>query len=135
MRVDGKGLSLTFGTVEVACVSSSVVLDNEDAPAELTTFADVIAGNDRRWFFTVTAWPDLAPGTWWTLLWETPAFTPISYVYKPYANAVATAAEPHFSGLVTVDRKPALGGAAGAIWSFDARLTCTAAPTRVTAAA
>lgn len=130
MRADGKNLSLTFGAVEVACVTSTAVLDNEDAPAELVTFADVIAGNDRRWFFTLTGYPDYSSGTFWSLLWETPAFTPIAYVFKPYGNATPTAAEPHFTGQAVVDQKPPIGGDAGRAWAFDARLTCTATPER-----
>lgn len=134
MRVDGKGLSLTIGAIEVACVSSSVVLDNEDAPSALVTFADVLAGNDKRWFFTITSYPDYGPGSWWTMLWEQAPYSPVAYVYRPYDNAVPTAAEPHFLGTATVDRKPGMGGGALATWNFDTRLTCTAAPTRRTAA-
>lgn len=135
MRADGKNLSLKFGSVEVACVSSAVVLDSEDAPAELVTFADVLAGADRRWFFTVAGYPDYAPGTFWTLLWETPAYTPISYVFKPYGNASPSPTQPHFAGQVTVDHPPPLGGDAKTAWTFEARLTCVQAPVRTTAVA
>jgi hypothetical protein len=135
MRADGKNLSLTFDGVDVACVSTSIVLDNEDAPSELVTFADVIAGTDKRWFFTVTGYPDYAAGSWWTLLWDTPAYTPIPFLFKPYGNADPTLDAPHFEGSVTVDSKPPLGGDAGRTWTFDTRLTCVAPPTRLTAAA
>lgn len=133
MRADGKSLSLTFSTVEVNCVSTSIVLDNEDADAELVTFGDVVAGNDKRWYFVVTGLPDYSPGTWWTLCWETPQYTPLPYLFKPYGNAVASPSQPHFTGSVMVDRKPPVGGDAGSVWSFDTRLSCTANPTRVTA--
>jgi hypothetical protein len=135
MRADGKNLQLSFGAVDVACVSSSIVLDSEDAPAELVTFADVIAGADRRWFFNVTGYPDYAAGSFWSLLWNTPAFTPIPYLFKPYGNTAPTTDQPHFAGQVTVDQRPGVGGDAGRAWTFDARLTCTATPTLVTAAA
>lgn len=134
MRADGKNLRFTFGTVEAACVSSTAVLDNEDADSDLVTFADVINGLDKTWFFLITALPDYAPGSWWSLLWTTPAFTPIPYVFRPYGNDVATQDEPHFTGSVTVDRKPPVGGDAQAVWAFEARLTCTGAPVRVTTA-
>lgn len=130
MRADGRNLSLTFGAVEVACVSTSVNLDNEPAPDDLVTFADVIAGDDKRWFFTVAGYPDYAAGSFWSLLWDTAAFTPIAYVFKPYGNAAASTAQPHFTGSVTVDRKPPIGGDAGRSWTFETRLTCTATPTR-----
>lgn len=133
MRVDGRNLSLTIGTLEIACQSSSAVLDNEDADADLTTFADVVAGTDRRWFLTITALPDYAPASFWTLLWETPAFTPVGYLLKPYNNTAAASVEqPWFSGSATLDQPPPLGGDAGATWSFTTRLTCTGRPVRVT---
>jgi hypothetical protein len=131
--VDGRNLSLTFGAVEVACVSSSVVLDAEDAPPELVTFADVVNGDDRRWYFTVSGFPDYGAGSFWSLLWEIPAYTPIGYLFKPYGNAAPSVASPHFGGYATVDHKPPIGGDAGKAWTFDARLTCLATPTRLTA--
>lgn len=135
MRADGKNLSLTFSGIEVACVATTAVLDNEDAPAELVTFADVVAGNDKRWFFTVTGLPDYSPGTWWTLLWETPAYAQVAYRFKPYGNETPTPDEPHFIGWATPERKPGIGGDAGRAWTFDMRLNCTETPTRVTAGA
>lgn len=132
MRIDGRNLSLTFSGVEISCDSTSVVLDNEDNDADLVTFGDVVAGNDKRWFFTVSGLPDYGAGTFWSLLWDTPAFTPIPYVFNPY-GAAPSAATPSFTGDVMVDRKPSVGGDAGVPWAFDARLTCTANPTRVTA--
>lgn len=131
MRYDGRRLSLTFGTVEIACDSTTVMLDNEAADADLVTFGDVVAGNDKRWFFTVTGLPDYGAGTFWSLLWDTPAYTPIAYVFNPYGVAPSPAT-PSFTGDVTVDAKPPIGGDAGARWTFDARLTCTANPARVT---
>lgn len=132
-RVNGKNLSLTFGSLDVKCEATSIVLDNEPADADLVTFADVIAGTDVRWFFAIAAYTDLGAGSWWELLWSTPAFTELPYLFKPYGNATATTAQPHFSGVVTVDRKPPVGDDAAKTWAFDARLTCTAAPVRVVA--
>lgn len=132
-RIDGKWLQLTFADLyEVNCLSTSVMLDNEDADADLVTFGDVIAGNDKRWFFTITGLPDYGDGTFWSLLWSTPPFTPLPYFFNPYGGPFATPEKPWFTGFVTVDRKPPVGGDAGMPWTFDARLTCTANPTRVT---
>jgi hypothetical protein len=133
MRYDGRRLSLTFDDIEIACDSTTVLLDNEDADADLVTFGDVVAGNDKRWFFTVSGLPDYGAGTFWSLLWGTPAYTPIPYVFNPYGVTTPSAAQPTFVGQVTVDRKPPVGGDAGVRWTFDTRLTCTANPERVTA--
>lgn len=155
MRVDGRNLRLTVGgATDLQCDSTSVLLDNEPADADLVTFADVIAGNDRRWFLTITALPDFSgrpppppgdtgppgldpvpaygAGTFWELLWSTPAYTPIAYILNPHGVDVPTNDQPWFVGEATVDQKPPIGGAAASPWTFDARLTCTAPPTRQT---
>jgi hypothetical protein len=131
-RTDGRNLVLYFGAVSVACDSTSVMLDNDDGDADLVTFADVLAGNDKRWFFVVSGYPDYGPGTFWSLLWDTPPFTPIGYSFSPYGGELHTPETPFFDGQCVVDRKPPIGGNAGSTWTFDARLTCTATPTRQT---
>lgn len=134
MRADGRNLSLTFGSVQVACVSTSATLDNEDAAADVVTFADVINGTDKRWFIGISGYPDYAPGTFWSLLWDLPPWSPIPYLFKPYGNDVATDDQPHFAGQAVAERKPPLGGDAGRAWTWEMRLNCTAAPTRIDAA-
>lgn len=134
MRADGRHLSLIFGSVEVACVSTSAVLDNEDAPSDVVTFADVLAGNDKRWTLVISGYPDYEAGTFWSLLWNNPPFTPLPYLFKPYGNDVPTTTEPHFAGQAMPERKPGLGGDAGRAWTYDVRLNCTAAPIRITIA-
>lgn len=132
MRTNGKNLSLLFDTIEINCASTSIVLDNEPADADLVTFADVVSGTDKRWFFTVSALSDYAAGTLWDLLWNTPAFVPIPYTFCPYGNTeLASPSQPHFRGEVVVDKKPPIGGDAGTQWAFEARLTCTADPERL----
>lgn len=133
MRADGRHLTLAFDDLEVNCVSTQVTLDSEDADRELVTFADVVSGNDKRWSFTITAVADYAAGSFWDMLWVTPAYQPIDYEFAPYGNTTPNVDQPHFTGQVTVDRRPPIGGDAGAPWwTFDARLVCTANPTRVT---
>lgn len=125
MRIDGRNLSLIIGGIEVSCDSTSVLLDNEQADADMTTFGDVIAGNDRRWFITITALPDYhAPGKLWSLLWNLAPFTPIAYSLTPYGLGTP----PTFQGEAMLDQPPPIGGDAGSVWTFDTRLTCTAEP-------
>jgi hypothetical protein len=133
--IAGKSLSLKFGAtmVEVNCSTTQVALDNEGADADLTTFADVIAGTDRRWFLTLTGIPDyVTPGSFWLLLWDLPAFSPIGYHLSPYGAGLGL---PTFEGEATLDQPPPIGGAAGSNWTFETRLTCTARPYRAVAAA
>lgn len=141
MRINGRQLSLLFadGTtpivdgIEVRCDSTSIVLDSEPADADLVTFADVLNGNDRRWFITITALPDYADGTFWSLLWATPPFEWLQYRFDPYGvGDLPTPSHPVFTGSAYVDAKPALGGDAGTAWTYDARLTCIGTPTKET---
>lgn len=132
MRADGRALSLTLGELEVNCSSTSVVLDVEKSDPDRVTFDDVISGLDWVWYFTIVGVPDYSADTFWTLLYETPAFTPISFTFAPYDNDEPSLDQPHWIGFVTVDQKPPIGGDAGAAWTFGTRLTCTAAPERVT---
>lgn len=131
-RVDGRNLQLMFAGLEINCDTTSVLLDNEDADADLVTFGDVIAGNNKVWFFTITGFPHYGAGSFWSLLWDTPPHTPIAYLFNPLVVALPTPALPWFTGTCTVDRKPPIGGDAGTYWTFDARLTCIGVPTRVT---
>lgn len=124
MRTDGRNLSLKIGTLEVSCDSTTVLLDNEQADPDLTTFGDVIAGNDRRWFLTITGLPDYRPGTFWSVLWGLAPFTPIAYELTPYGLGTP----PTFHGEATLDQPPPIGGDAGVVWTFETRLTCTAEP-------
>ena len=129
----GRGLYLTFSGVQVCASLTDALLGNEAADDDMVTFADVANGTDRVWAFSITGVADYAQGSLWSLLWDTGKYVPVPYVFKPYGNAAATAAQPHFTGDVLVDAKPPIGGSADAFWKFDARLVCTAPPLRVTA--
>lgn len=132
MKYNGKDLSLTFDAVEVNAEGTAVVLDNEEAEQEAVTFAEVGAGDTRQWFFTLTAIGDYSAGSVWDTLWENSGAT-VPFVFKPYGNAAATTAQPHFTGNATVIAKPPIGGSAGETWTFEARLDVDGVPTRVTA--
>jgi hypothetical protein len=127
---NGRNLSLTFGSLDVACEANAVVLDNEAADNDLVTFSDVTTRRDRRWFFTLTGLADYGSGSFWTLLWDAPPFAALAYVFKPYGNATPTPARPHFTGFVYVSTTPPVGGDAGRTWWFETRLACTDLPTR-----
>lgn len=129
-KYNGKDLSLTFDAQEFNADGTVVVLDNEEADQEAVTFAEVGAGDTRQWFFQVTALGDYAAGTIWDLLWENSG-QEVPFMFKPYGNAAASAAQPHFTGTATVVAKPPIGGTAGETWTFEARLDVTGVPTKV----
>lgn len=131
-KYNGKDLSLTIDGQEFNAAGTAVVLDNEEADQEAVTFAELGAGDARTWFFQLTALGEYGAGSFWDTLWENSG-ADVPYVFKPYGNTTPTASQPHFTGDVTIDSKPPIGGTAGETWTFEARLTCTAVPTRVTA--
>lgn len=131
-KYNGKDLALTFDAIEFNADGTAVVLDNEEADQEAVTFAEVGAGDTRQWFFQLTAIGDYAAGSIWDMLWDNSGAT-VPFVFKPYGNAVATAAQPHFTGDCTVVAKPPIGGTAGETWTFEARLDVDGVPTRVIA--
>lgn len=132
-KFKGKDLSLLFdGTEEVNADGTSIVLDNEEADDDTTTFAELASGDPRQWFFQITAVSDYSDGTFWSVLWDN-AGQDLAFVFKPYGNATATTSQPHFTGTATVVSKPPVGGGAGDTWTYDARLDVIGEPLRVTA--
>ena len=54
-RLKGDSLHLTIGTTELFLQATSVVMDNEEADGDVTTFADAAEGGARQFFFQITA--------------------------------------------------------------------------------
>lgn len=131
-KFKGKGLSLLVDAEEFNADGTNVVLDSEDADGDATTFAELEDGTPQDWFFSITAVADYAATTFWSLLWDN-AGEEVAYVFKPYGNATPTTTQPHFTGEVTIPKKPPIGGAAGETWTYEARLDCVEPPVRVTA--
>ena len=130
-KFKGKSLSLLVDTQEYNADGTSVVLDNEDADSEAITFSELDNGDPKDWFFQLNAVSDYGSTSFWTMLWEN-AGSDVAYIFKPYGNAEASVEQPHFTGTVTIKSKPPIGGEAGSVWTYEARLDCTDEPTRVT---
>ncbi len=127
-KYKGKDLSLLFdGTQEINADGTSIVLDNEDAEEDATTFADLQDGDPKQWFFTINAVSDYGPSTFWRLCWEN-AGQDVAFILKPHGNAVATDAQPHFTGTARINAKPPIGGSAGDVFTFEARLDVDGVP-------
>lgn len=131
-KYNGGQLSLTINAVEYKTDLTNVVLDNEEADSDATTFADVGAGGALQWFFEGSGIFDASTGSLWRYIWDNSGGTGVAFVYKPYGNTTATAAKPHFTGTLTVPAKPPVGGEAGGTWTFDFRANVAGTPTLVT---
>lgn len=131
-KYKGKDLSLTIDAVEVNLEGTSVLLENEEADTDAVTFAELASGTPLQWFFTINAVADYGVGSFWSTLWDN-AGASVAFVFKPYGNATATTAQPHFTGNCTINAKPPVGGSANEVFTFEARLDVEGEPTRVTA--
>jgi hypothetical protein len=129
-RIIGTALALSFGGTDYWADASSVKLENEDSPADVTTFADAAAGGSKRYYFTISAIQSMQTTSFWRYLWANVGNT-VAYRYAPHGNATATADQPHFTGTVKILARPVVGGDAGleTNFSFDVRLDCKQDPT------
>lgn len=135
-RLKGDSLHLTIGTTELFLQATSVVMDNEEANGDVTTFADAAEGGARQFFFQITALQSLEATSLWRYLWENTGET-ATFVFSPAGNEVPSTAQPHFEGTLKVGPKPSLGGAAGrtTTHTFEYRLDIDGVPEMVTVAA
>ena len=131
-KYKGKDLSLMFGTQEVNLEATAVTLQNEEADGDAVTFAELAAGAAVQWYFEVTATSDYGDGSFWSFCWDNSG-QDVEFTFKPYGNAAATVAQPHFTGTATVVSKPPIGGSAGEVLTFETRLDVVGEPLRVTA--
>lgn len=131
-RIKGKNLTLTVDGEEFNLDGTSVVLDSEDADQDDVTFAEYSEGGGapkQQWFFTLSALANYDASSFWSMLWDAhTAGAEIAYVFKPYGNASPTTTQPHFTGEVTVPKKPPVGGNAGETWTYEQRLDCVDEP-------
>lgn len=128
-RIKGAALALIIGGTDQWADSTSVVLDNEEADGDVTTFADAAEGGARQFFFAISAIQSTATGSFWSYVWANTG-AKAACRYAPHGNAIATADEPHFLGTLTIGPKPQLGGEAGVknTFKFEVRFDLDAEP-------
>lgn len=114
---------MTIGTVEIHSQATSVVMSNEEAPDDITTFGDAEDGGGRLYFLSLAAVQSTTVNSFWRMLWANGG-EEAAVVYRPHGNAVATPDEPHFLGTVKIGPAPDLGGEAGTqvTFTFETRL-------------
>lgn len=128
-RIKGAALALQFGGTDYWADSTSVVLDNEDAAGDVTTFADAAAGGARQFYFTVSATQSTESASFWRYVWANTS-NEVAFRYAPHGNESATADAPHFIGTVTIGPKPSIGGDAGSTktYTFETRFDLVGEP-------
>ncbi len=133
-RIKGANLSLMIGSppVEYKADISASTITNEEKSADVTTFADVVAGDDRDYFLNFSAIQSTDAASLWDYVWENAGLEAVAYTYAPHGNAAPSAAEPHFTGTLTIGPAPTLGGEAGKdnTYTFDAQWLLDAKPVK-----
>lgn len=130
-------LKLEIDSVEFSAELTNARLSPTDADSDTVTFADAAAGGSKDWHLQGTAVQDAATGSLWSKVFDESG-TEVPYTFIPYGNAVASAAQPHFTGTVTIGAPDGdfLGGDANASatakFTFDIDWVCTGKPTKVT---
>lgn len=131
-------LVISIGGTDYTAQVSNCEITSQAAESDVTTFAEAAAGGLREYRLKFTAIQDLAVGTVWDRIW-TAAGTTAAVLIKPYGNATATVAQPHYSGNVTITEPDGtlIGGEANASttsrFTFEAEWVYAAKPTKVTA--
>lgn len=130
-------LTLTIDGDEVTPEVSSATITSKEAKSDFVSFADASTGGGREYGLKLTFVQDAAAGSLWDQVWNA-AGTDVDVTVRPYGNAVATVAEPHFTGTVTISEpETMLGGDADPSssnrFTSDVEWVFTAKPTRVTA--
>lgn len=127
-RIKGKGALFTLGATDFGPECTSIVLENEDADADVTTFADAAAGGAKQWFFTISAVQSTDATSLWRYLWDNAGDLDVAFVYAPHGNAVVTASLPHYTGTVDLPAKPSIGGDADTTYTFEVRIDVNGEP-------
>lgn len=130
LEIDGTEFSAQLTNARLAPTASD---------SDTTTFADAAAGGSRDWHLQGTAVQDPTADTLWSKVFDESGTT-VPYTFIPFGNAVATVAQPHFTGEVTIGPPDGdfLGGEANssttAKFTFDIDWVCTGKPVRKTTA-
>lgn len=131
-------LVITIGDQDYTAQVSKAVITSGESDSDFITFADAAAGGARDYALAFTAVQDMETGSLWDKVW-TAAGDTVACLLKPYGNAAASVAQPHYSFNATVKEPDGdfIGGEANASTTARMTIECTwpldAKPTRVTA--
>ena len=118
-RIKANALQLTIDGTDYWADFSSVVMQSEDASADVTTFYDASLGGRRDFYFTVSGVQSTEATSFWRAMW-TGAGSEETFIYAPHGNASPSADKPHFTGTVRLPARGAfqLGGEASPDGTF-----------------
>ena len=104
-RIKAQNIKFLIAGVEYACDATMVELTLGDAPGDVQTFCEQRVGGE--WALTLEGITSGDAASLYRVLWENFGTT-ATFVIAPNGNATATAAEPHYSGVVRFNEIPPL---------------------------
>ena len=104
-RITAQNIKFLIADVEYACDATMVDLVLGDAPGDVQTFCEQRVGGE--WALTLEGITSGDAASLYRVLWENFGTT-ATFVIAPNGNATATAAEPHYSGVVRFNEIPPL---------------------------
>lgn len=121
-RIKANALLLSIDGTDYWADFSSVMMQSEDASADVNTFFDSANGGRRDFYLTVSGVQSTEAASFWRAMWAD-AGSEVAFIYAPHGNATASADKPHFTGTVRIPAKGAfaLGGDSSpdGTFSFD----------------
>lgn len=134
-KIKGVALTLKIGSpgTDYKCdVTKATITNDEASNDEVITFCDAAAGGARTFYLNITAIQSTDPNSLWTYIWKQSGGK-VAFTYAPHGNAEPTAAQPHFTGQVTIGPRPEIGGEAGAqnTYVFETQWVIDGTPTMV----
>ena len=132
-----RALTVSIGGSDYTAQVFNCEILSRAADASQTTFAEAAAGGGRIYSLKFVLTQDLNVDTLWDQIWSA-AGTSVAALIKPYGNAAASVAQPHYSGNVTITEPDGtlIGGDADssttARWTAEISWDFDAKPTKVT---
>lgn len=132
-----RALVISIGGTDYTAQVSKTVITSGSADSDFETFADAASGGAREYRLEFTAVQDMATTTLWDKVF-TAAGTSVAILLKPYGNAAASVAQPHYTANATITEPDGdfIGGEADssttARMTFECSWVLAAKPVKVT---
>jgi hypothetical protein len=124
-RIKAQNILFKFGATEYACDANMVELTLGDAPGDVQTFCEVRVGG--QWSLQLDGITSGDSSSLYRVLWDNFGAT-ANFTIAPNGNAVASASEPHYTGVVTFDQLPPLALVSNETSVFSVTLTVKSTP-------
>ena len=124
-RIIAENIKFLIADVEYACAATMVELTLGDAPGDVQTFCEQRVGGE--WALGLEGVTSGDADSLYRVLWANFG-TEAAFVIAPNGNAVASASEPHYSGVVKFNEIPPLSLNSNETSTFSVTLRVVTTP-------